>query len=130
MSDLEIGIRRQIVLVTARAKVLTPRSVSVRSCGLASRAPGSPYFGISIKRRDLIISQGPPGDLLSKSSVQLFDIGQDFRVCCRQSPAQHLLICRRPGYHTCGNINGKEKNSQKGKGKRGKKGFSWDLLVL
>ena len=27
-----------------------------------------------------------------------------------------------PGYHTCGNIKGKEKNSQKGKGKRGEKG--------
>ena len=32
-----------------------------------------------------------------------------------------------PSYHTCGNIKGKEKNSQKGKGKRGGKG---DLLVL
>jgi hypothetical protein len=27
-----------------------------------------------------------------------------------------------PGYHTCGYIKGKEKNSQKGKGKRGEKG--------
>ena len=27
-----------------------------------------------------------------------------------------------PGYHTCGNIKGKEKNSQKGKGERGEKG--------
>jgi hypothetical protein len=27
-----------------------------------------------------------------------------------------------PGYHTCGNIKGKEKNSQKGKGEKGEKG--------
>ena len=118
-----------IVLIVTWCSLLlliTTRSATLVICHASILLLGTKDVGKSIKNSIHLFGQS--AELLLCFSVVMvmgdnhkdgLEFGSEMGWIVKSVPG---VLPSWPGYHTCGNIKGKEKNSQKGKGKRGEKG--------